>query len=118
MAAPASKVSVFPRKAPVPRKRVFRLSKSKLPIFILVLLMFYLSVSFTVQFHRLSALRREINQVQLQLGEVQAKNAELREQLKKVQSDEYVEQVAREKLGLVKPGEVKIVPAQTGSGER
>lgn len=118
MASPASKVSRFPQKATETRRRVFRLSRSRLPVLALAVFMLYLCISFTFQFHRLNTLRQEIQQVQQQIGEIQAKNAELRDQLKKVQSDAYIEQVAREKLGLVRPGEARIVPLQSSSEER
>lgn len=118
MSSPVTRVSRFPQKAPVPRRRVFRLSRSRLPVLALAVFMLYLCISFSFQFHRLQILKQEIRQVQQQIGEIQVKNAELRDQLKKVQSDAYIEQVAREKLGLVKPGEVRIVPLQSGSEER
>ena len=45
------------------------------------------------------------------LAEVQAEQEKLKKQLEYVQSDEFVEREAREKLGLGKPGEtVVIVP--------
>jgi len=47
-----------------------------------------------------------------ELAEVQAEQEKLKAQLEYVQSDEFVEREAREKLGLGKPGEeVVIVPS-------
>lgn len=112
MASPAVKYYPFQQKTPFRKKRVFRLSKSKLPLLVLLVLLFYLAITFTLQFHRLAALHQEIRQVQKQVTELQSKNSELREQLKRVQSDSYIEQMAREKLGLIKPGEARIVPLE------
>jgi len=56
----------------------------------------------------------ELRQVQKQVAELQIKNAQLRDQLKLVQSDSYIEQMAREKLGLVKPGESRIITVEPG----
>lgn len=110
MATPAKKYPSFPQpKKTVKKKRVFRLSKSKLPFLALLILLFYLAVCFSFQFHRLHALRQEIWQVQKQVTELRSKNTELQEQLKRVQSDAYIEQVAREKLGLVKAGEARVI---------
>jgi len=50
-----------------------------------------------------------VGDAQERLREVQEENAKLREQYRHVQSDEYIEQVAREKLGLGKEGETVYV---------
>lgn len=92
------------------RRRRLRFNKSRLPGLLLVVLLFYLILSFASQFNRLYAMQQDLQQIQFQLGELQKKNAELKEQLKLVQSDAYIEQIARERLGLVKPGEARIVP--------
>lgn len=93
-----------------PRKRrTFRPGK-KLPAIIAIFLLFYLLVSFFAHFQRLYVLQKDIKDIERQLQELNLKNEELKKQLKQVQSDAYIEQVAREKLGLVKPGETRIVP--------
>lgn len=114
--APAyqEKVAHLPRgkaKAPVGRK-TFKLSRSKLPLLMLAVLIAYFIFSFSTQFNRLSIMQRDVLAVEQQVKDLQKKNADLREQLKLVQSDAYVEQVAREKLGLVKPGESRIIPVK------
>ncbi|MFZ5642718.1 MAG: FtsB family cell division protein [Bacillota bacterium] len=91
-------------------RMVFRPGK-KLPAIIAVFLLFYLLISFFAHFHRLYVLQADIKEIETQLEELKLKNDDLRKQLKQAQSDAYIEQVAREKLGLVKPGEARIVPA-------
>lgn len=110
MVSPAFKGKSRPPKKSVQKRLVFRPSKSRLPLLAFLVLLFYLAVSFTFQFGRLSVLRLEMQNTQKQIAELQSKNTELREQLKQIQSDSYLEQIAREKLGLVKSGEVRIVP--------
>lgn len=95
----------------VKKRRVFRPGK-KIPAVIAVFLLFYLLISFFAHFHRLNVLQGDIKEIESQLAELKQKNEDLRKQLKQVQSDAYIEQVAREKLGLVKPGETRIVPVQ------
>lgn len=90
------------------KQRVFR--SSKIPNLVLFLLVIYLIFSLGSQFGRLHAMQQDLQRIQQQVEELQRKNAQLRDQLKLVQSDSYIEQKAREKLGLVKPGETKIVP--------
>ncbi|MCL6559211.1 MAG: septum formation initiator family protein, partial [Firmicutes bacterium] len=73
------------------RRRSFNLSKSKLPVLMVALLLGYLAVSMGSQFSRLSAMQREVTDIQQQVQELKQKNASLREELHLVQSDAYIE---------------------------
>ncbi|KUK54776.1 MAG: Cell division protein FtsL [Desulfotomaculum sp. 46_296] len=95
------------------RKKTFRFSISRLSSLILVILLIYLVASFTLQFKKLYAMQHEMKEVQKKVVELQGKNLQMREQLKLVQSDQYIEQMAREKLGLVKSGESRIITTQS-----
>lgn len=97
------------------RRRAFNLSKSKLPTLVVLLLLGYLAVSFGSQFSRLYILQNDVKDIQQQVQELKEKNAALREELRMVQSDAYIEKTAREKLGLVKPGETRVVPVPPGT---
>lgn len=97
---------------PATGRRRLRFNKKRLPVLLIAVLLCYLVLSFFSQFHRLDAMQQDVKQLQDQLADLQRKNAELKQQLKMVQSDEYIEQVARERLGLVKPGEARIVPVK------
>lgn len=94
------------------RYRRLHFNKKRLPGLLLVVILCYLLVSLVSQFQRLDAMQRDLEQLQTQIVELQKKNAELRQQLSLVQSDAYIEQVARERLGLVKPGEARVVPVK------
>ncbi len=100
---------------PVRQRRSFNLSKSKLPTLAVVLLLGYLAISFGNQFSRLSILQTDVSNIQQQVQELKEKNASLREELRMVQSNAYIEKTAREKLGLVKPGETRVVPVPGGT---
>jgi cell division protein FtsL len=109
------KTGYFPaQKFPPVRRRVFRFSRNKLPALVIIILLLYLIISFSLQFNKLYAMQGELRQVQKQVAELQINNAQLRDQLKLVQSDSYIEQMAREKLGLVKPGESRIITVEPG----
>lgn len=99
----------------VKRKKSFSLSRSRLPLMVAVLLMGYLAVSFSSQFGKLSSMQREISSIEQQVQELKEKNASLRQELQLVQSDAFIEKTAREKLGLVKPGETRVVPVPEGT---
>lgn len=50
-----------------------------------------------------------IKQEEIKLAQLQLKNDELKKKLEEVESPEYLEKMAREKLGLAKEGEVVVV---------
>jgi len=99
----------------VERRKSFNLSRSKLPTLVAVLLLGYLAISFGSQFSRLSSMQKNVSNIQQQVQELQQKNASLREELHMVQSDAYIQKTAREKLGLIKPGETRVVPVPSGT---
>ncbi len=103
-------------KRSVKKRKVFRPGR-KLPALIAVFFIILLFASFFAHFQKLSVLQGEIREIESQLEELRAKNEELKEQLKQAQSDAYIEQVAREKLGLVKPGESRIVTSPQNNEE-
>lgn len=94
-------------------KKTYRFSIGKLSSLILIILLIYLVASITMQFKKLYAMQTEMKEVQKKVTELQGKNFQMSEQLKLVQSDQYIEQIAREKLGLVKSGESRIITTQT-----
>jgi cell division protein FtsB len=49
--------------------------------------------------------QRELAALKRQVALLQAQNEKLREDIARLKSDEYIEQLAREKFGLAKPGE-------------
>ncbi|NPV74481.1 MAG: septum formation initiator family protein [Pelotomaculum sp.] len=97
------------------RRRSFNFSRSRLPALVALLLLGYLAITFSSQFGRLSVLQKNVDSIQQEVQELKQKNAALREELQMVQSDAYIEKTAREKLGLVKPGETRVVPVPPGT---
>ncbi|MBS4913551.1 MAG: septum formation initiator family protein [Veillonella sp.] len=55
------------------------------------------------------AISQQQKQLQIQIEELQKKNEQLEEEKKQLQDPKAIEQVARDELGLVKPGEVPYV---------
>ncbi|MCE5222373.1 MAG: septum formation initiator family protein [Clostridium sp.] len=55
----------------------------------------------------MNRIQKEINSKQLQLDEVKQKNERLQDEVEKINSDssDYLEKLARERLGMIKPGE-------------
>lgn len=106
------------RTAPVkqirPRKS-FNFSRSRIPVLIVMLLLVYLAISFYSQFSKLANMQNDVRNIQQQVQDLQQKNAALREELRLVQSDAYIEKTAREKIGLIKPGETRVIPVPPGT---
>lgn len=97
-------------------QRKFNFSRSKLPLVIIAFLMLYITFSLGSRFDQLYAMQRDLQSIQSEIKELRGENSGLQEKVEKLQSEAYIEQVAREKLGLVKQGEARIVPITPNSG--
>jgi len=75
-------------------------------------LLAYMIFSFSQGFYQAHQLKEEIKVLEAELTEVQKKNLELQEELEYSQTPEAIEKLAREKLGLIKPGEIVIMRAR------
>ncbi len=84
----------------------------KLPLIVLSLVFVYLAVSLGGEMQKLNDMKKSVIEIEQEMEQLQTQNNELRKMLKSLQSNEYVEQIAREKLGLVKPGETLVIPAE------
>lgn len=98
-------------------RRTFQLSRSRLPLLVVGLLLLYVSISLGSRFDSLYTMQRDLQAVRAEVQQLREVNRDLSQQLELLRSDAYVEQVAREKLGLVKPGETRIVPVNPGTAE-
>jgi len=73
----------------------------------------FVLVSFGETYLRVFQLKREAARLEEERQELQRQNAQLREEIKLLQTSEYVERLARERLGLVKPGEIALRIVET-----
>ena len=71
----------------------------------------YLFFSFFRLVLGLQQINGEIREYRLQKEALLAERERLQEELRRLQDESYIEKLAREQLGLLKPGEVMIVPA-------
>jgi len=96
-----------------------RKSKKKMPKYLkygVIFFLLYCLVSFAGSIFDLYKLNCQKDDLKVQLAKLQAKNLQLKEKIKLVKSDSYVERVAREELGLVKKDETLIIT--TGSAKK
>jgi cell division protein FtsB len=101
-----------PTERPISRRRGFRLS------FwggLVALVLAGLALLAVLPTRAWLAQRRQFRDGTEQLAEIQARNTKLQEQLAHIQSPEAVDEVARERLGLVRPTEkaLAVLPAPT-----
>lgn len=73
-----------------------------------VILAFFGSI-FIKQQITIEKLHDKQNQYEEQLSHLQERNAKLTSQLEQTQSDDYIVKMAREKLGLIKRGEILFI---------
>lgn len=55
-------------------------------------------------------IRKELNVRQQELTKLQEKNEKLQDEVKMSKTDDYIEKLARERLGMIKDGETPVMP--------
>ena len=80
---------------------------------IVAICIFLFIFSYIRQNITMNRIQKEIDSKQLQLDEVKQKNERLKDEVEKINSDssDYLEKLARERLGMIKPGE-KVVNSE------
>ncbi len=79
--------------------------KSTIGIFILLAIFLYFSYIAVSQQKLIYAKNVELNKIENKIEEEEKINEELNKEKEMIQSDEYIEKIAREKLGMVKKNE-------------
>jgi cell division protein FtsB len=87
-------------------------------VVIVLIIVVGLAWAFTQQLRLARELRGEVEQLEHAVATQQALRAYLTATLEYVQTDEYVEQFAREEAKMAKPGEVVMIPVLRGGSER
>lgn len=85
----------------------------------LLLLVFgvYLAYLFAAEVRETRQLREEILRVEREIQAIHARNQELQEVVSQLRDPAYLERVAREELGMVRPGETRYVVQEEKPGE-
>ncbi|WP_418791345.1 FtsB family cell division protein [Phosphitispora sp. TUW77] len=98
-------------KKPKRKKLRYKLKGPSVIVLILLGMIFY---SFGGQMVKMYNVQSEITNIQEEMDQIKANNELLKQQLEQLNSKTYIEREAREKLGLVKPGEKIILEAEPG----
>lgn len=75
----------------------------------ILVLLFVFFISFVKQEVAMKNLKKDIQVQQQELDKVREKNERLKEEEAQSKSEEYIEKMARERLGMVKPGEKSVI---------
>lgn len=89
------------------------LSSSKIIFGVTALIVVYFLVTFAGSYFRAQQVDTQRTQLQQQIDDYSSQYQRLQALEQYLQSDDYIEQAAREQLGLVKPGETGIVVVPT-----
>lgn len=99
-----------------PRNKVLKKTVIKVPNLIIIIGVLFMIYSFGGQYIKMRSLQNEVKGIKVQMEEYKSKNINLKKEIKRMQSDLYVERMAREKLGLIKQGETPIMEAKAVEG--
>ncbi len=83
--------------------------KITIPVLAVFLVTAFFLVKGVMQQPKITENKEEIENLNMQIAQQQKKLDELDELKTKVDSDEYIEKVAREKLGLIKENEIMFI---------
>jgi len=83
--------------------------KQKVKFIIFLLIFVNVCYIFISQQVKMYSINRQIEQMAQEDKSVLDKNLKLKDEVKMSKSDSYIEKLARERLGLIKPGETPVI---------
>ncbi|MCF8009098.1 MAG: septum formation initiator family protein [Halanaerobiales bacterium] len=84
----------------------------KVMIYILIIVIIIFGFKLVSNLMKVNQLEDNLIELQEEVDNQIKKNNQLQEEIQRVRSLEYIERVAREELGLVKPGEILFIPVE------
>lgn len=94
------------------RKSKGRITGWRFMTLILGSLVLYLAFNFGQGFYEIHQLKNEISSLEEEVTELQEINTQLLEDVEHLHSPEAIEKIARERLGLIRDGEIVIMRAR------
>jgi cell division protein FtsL len=90
------------------------------PVFITIIAIIAVIAAFNFyqNITRMTQIENKIKEIEAEIAETEAENEQLQKQIQNSDNKEYIEEVAREKLGLVKPGEKLLIPVESENEEQ
>ncbi|MCG0275807.1 MAG: septum formation initiator family protein [Thermosediminibacteraceae bacterium] len=81
---------------------------------LIILFLIYFVYTFTVQQFKINELRRQELELSREMSRLIEERKKLEKEIELLNTESYIEELARDQLGLVKPGEIiyKVLPRQ------
>ncbi len=79
---------------------------------ILILVVIFGGYRFYLNQKEIMHVKREIIRLEQEIVKTEIRENELKEKLENINNPEYIEEIARKELGLVKPGELLLIPVE------
>ncbi len=79
---------------------------------VFLIIMLLIGLKFYASYKKMDSLENEIETLTEKIEKTEAENEQLKDELDNLNDLEYIEKIARKKLGLVKPGEVLLIPVE------
>lgn len=89
----------------------------KAMIYLLIIVIIVFAFKLVLNMRKVNKMESELNNLQQQVQEEVERNEELKEEIERVKSRDYIEKIARDELGLVKPGEILFIPVEEENEE-
>ncbi|MGM0409799.1 MAG: FtsB family cell division protein [Bacillota bacterium] len=86
--------------------------KKKIVIITLLIVVAIISYNYYRNYQQINNLESKIENLNSEIEKTKEENEQLNKQLVNIENNEFVEKIARTKLGLVKPGEVLLIPVE------
>jgi len=83
--------------------------------FLLFFIFSYVAICFGQQFYRINNIDKEIDNYLHEKNELIEERESLKAEIALLENESYIERIAREDLGLIKPGETLLVPGAPGN---
>lgn len=94
------------------RIRVRDILASRLFKLLIIFMLIFTAYRFYLNQREINRLEEEIEQLIVEVNLAEEKQAQLQEEIEHINDLEYIERIARKELGLVKPGELLIIPVE------
>ncbi|MBI3038626.1 septum formation initiator family protein [bacterium] len=104
----------MPNEQAIPKKKRIRFS-SEIMFIVSVVFCVCLSVIYLSRYNAVQNLLNKESELAKQIDELERENRKLKKDLQLLSTPEGIERLARERLGLVKPDEIVVIPISTPS---
>lgn len=86
--------------------------RKKIAVIILLIIIVLAGFNYYTNIKKINQLKTKISELNKEIESSREKQANLKVQLKDIDNKDFVERIARTKLGLVKPGEILVIPVE------